>query len=45
VELGLDPRALYEAALAGALCDDGTRARLAGIGAAYDWDSAAREAR
>ncbi len=32
--LGLDPRALYETALAGALCDDETRAHLASIGGA-----------
>jgi aminodeoxyfutalosine deaminase len=34
--LGLDPRSLYENALAGALCDEETRARLAAIGAAWD---------
>jgi len=45
VWMGLDPRVLYENALAGALCDDETRTRLAGIGAAYDWESAAAEAR
>ena len=33
--LGLDPRTLYETALAGALCDDATRARLSAIGAAW----------
>ncbi|MGZ4382023.1 MAG: adenosine deaminase [Gaiellaceae bacterium] len=43
--MGLEPRVLYENALAGALCDDETRARLAEIGAAYDWESAAAEAR
>jgi aminodeoxyfutalosine deaminase len=36
--LGVSPRAAYEAALAGALCDDATRERLRLVGAAYDWD-------
>jgi aminodeoxyfutalosine deaminase len=40
--LGLDPRQLYESALAGALCDEETRSRLAAIGALY-WDSAPAE--
>ena len=40
--LGLDPRQLYESALAGALCDEETRARLAAVGALY-WESAAAE--
>ena len=40
--LGLDPRQLYESALAGALCDEETRSRLAAIGARY-WESAAAE--
>jgi aminodeoxyfutalosine deaminase len=35
--LGLDPRAFYEAALEGALCDEATRERLRAAGAAYDW--------
>jgi aminodeoxyfutalosine deaminase len=35
--LGLDPRALYEAGVAGALCDDGTKARLRALGEAADW--------
>jgi aminodeoxyfutalosine deaminase len=39
--LGLDPRAFYEAGVAGALCDDTTRARLRAIGDAYDWAAAA----
>ncbi len=38
--LGLDPRTLYHHALAGALCDEATRARLRAIGASYQWDSA-----
>jgi aminodeoxyfutalosine deaminase len=44
-QLGLDPRALYETALAGALCDDDTRARLTTVAAEYDWESVAAEAR
>jgi aminodeoxyfutalosine deaminase len=36
--LGVTPRELYEAGLEGALCDDGTRSRLAAIGAGFDWD-------
>ena len=43
--LGLDPQGPYEAGLAGALCDEPTRARLAEIGAAHDWESKAAEAR
>jgi aminodeoxyfutalosine deaminase len=35
--LGVAPRALYEAGVAGALCDDPTRARLEAIGEAYAW--------
>jgi aminodeoxyfutalosine deaminase len=35
--LGLHPRGFYEAGVAGALCDDETRARLAAIGDEYDW--------
>jgi aminodeoxyfutalosine deaminase len=35
--LGVSPRAAYEAGLAGALCDDETRARLRQVGEAYDW--------
>jgi aminodeoxyfutalosine deaminase len=35
--LGVDPHAAYEAGVAGALCDDETRAELAARGAAYDW--------
>jgi aminodeoxyfutalosine deaminase len=37
--LGLDPRSFYEAGVAGALCDDDTRARLRQIGESYDWRS------
>ncbi len=35
--LGVSPRAAYEAGLAGALCDDATRARLRRIGDSHDW--------
>jgi aminodeoxyfutalosine deaminase len=34
---GLDPRSFYEAGVAGALCDEGTKAKLRQIGDAYDW--------
>ena len=44
-QLGLDPRTLYEHALAGALCDEETRARLASTGSRYDWKSVALEPR
>ncbi|MGE5272816.1 MAG: adenosine deaminase [Verrucomicrobiota bacterium] len=43
--LGIEPRALYENALAGALCDEDTKARLAEIAATYDWEPIAAEAR
>jgi aminodeoxyfutalosine deaminase len=36
-QLGVSPRAAYEAGLAGALCDDETRARLRQIGDSHDW--------
>ena len=35
--LGLSPQAAYEAGLAGALCDEDTRARLRRIGESWDW--------
>ncbi|MGH2935329.1 MAG: adenosine deaminase [Gaiellaceae bacterium] len=35
--LGLSPRAAYEAGVAGALCDPGTKARLQAVGQSYDW--------
>jgi aminodeoxyfutalosine deaminase len=35
--IGVDPRGLYEAGVAGALCDDETRRRLEEIGRAHDW--------
>jgi aminodeoxyfutalosine deaminase len=37
--LGLKPRLFYEAGIAGALCDDDTRAWLRQIGESYDWRS------
>jgi aminodeoxyfutalosine deaminase len=37
--LGVDPRALYDAAVTGALCDEPTRERLGQIGAEYDWSA------
>ncbi|HEU5214881.1 MAG TPA: adenosine deaminase [Gaiellaceae bacterium] len=36
--LGVSPRAAYEAGVAGALCDDETRARLQQVGDAFGWD-------
>ncbi len=36
--LGLHPRVFYEAGVQGALCDEDTRAALARIGAAYEWE-------
>jgi len=37
--LRLPPRGFYEAGVAGALCDDATRARLAALGDTWDWDA------
>jgi aminodeoxyfutalosine deaminase len=39
--LGLAPHAFYEAGVAGAICDEATRARLKAIGEAYDWSAPA----
>ncbi|HZV72717.1 MAG TPA: adenosine deaminase [Conexibacter sp.] len=36
--LGADPRGLFEAGVAGALCDEATKDRLRAIAAAHDWD-------
>jgi len=36
---GLDPRSFYEAGVAGALCDEVTRAHLRALGEAFDWGS------
>jgi aminodeoxyfutalosine deaminase len=41
VRLGHTRRAMYEHAVAGAFCDDRTRARLEAAGAAFDWDDVA----
>jgi aminodeoxyfutalosine deaminase len=38
--LGVDPRAAYEAGLAGALCDEQTRDRLRELGNRFDWANA-----
>jgi aminodeoxyfutalosine deaminase len=38
--LGVEPRGIYEAGVAGALCDEETRQRLREIGESYDWGSA-----
>jgi aminodeoxyfutalosine deaminase len=35
--MGLAPSDFFAAGVAGALCDEPTRARLRRIGAAYDW--------
>jgi aminodeoxyfutalosine deaminase len=40
VDLGLSPRAFYEAGLAGALCDEPTLDRLRQRGAEYEWQGA-----
>jgi aminodeoxyfutalosine deaminase len=37
-QLGVSPRAAYEAGLRGALCDDETRARLRALGDAFEWE-------
>ncbi|MBS1870584.1 MAG: adenosine deaminase [Actinobacteria bacterium] len=39
--LGADPRALFEAGIAGALCDEATKDTLRAVGAAHDWSAAA----
>jgi len=35
--LAVDPRAAYEAGVAGALCDDETREHLRQLGDSHDW--------
>ncbi len=40
VRLGHTPRGMYEDAVAGAFCDEQTRARLAAVGGAFSWDAA-----
>jgi aminodeoxyfutalosine deaminase len=37
--LGLPPRAFYDAGVAGALCDEATRARLREIGTLFNWEA------
>jgi aminodeoxyfutalosine deaminase len=37
--LGVDPWTAYDAGVAGALCDEETRDRLAARGATYDWSA------
>jgi aminodeoxyfutalosine deaminase len=37
--LGVDPESFYEAGLAGALCDEQTRARLVSTGQNVDWSA------
>ena len=37
--LGLDPRDFFDAGVQGAVCDEETKARLRGIGDAFDWES------
>ncbi|HEX5467479.1 MAG TPA: adenosine deaminase [Gaiellaceae bacterium] len=37
LSLGLDPKALYDAAIEGALCGEESKDRLRRIGAEYDW--------
>jgi aminodeoxyfutalosine deaminase len=39
LSIGMDPKALYDAGVEGALCGDETRARLREIGEAYDWSA------
>jgi aminodeoxyfutalosine deaminase len=43
--LGVSPRAAYEAGLAGALCDQETKARLEDVGRRANWDGNAPSAR
>jgi aminodeoxyfutalosine deaminase len=39
-DLGVDPKSLYDAGIAGALCDEVTKARLVEIGSDVEWDAA-----
>ena len=41
VALGHSPRGMFDDALAGVFCDQGTKARLAAVREAFDWDSLA----
>jgi aminodeoxyfutalosine deaminase len=38
--LGVSPRALYDAGVTGALCDEATRTRLHEISTLFDWEAA-----
>jgi aminodeoxyfutalosine deaminase len=38
--LGVEPRAAFEAGLAGALCDEPTRERLRAVAESFDWATA-----
>ena len=42
--LGLDPRTVYEAGVAGAACDERERRRLAELGAAFEWSTVTPDA-
>jgi aminodeoxyfutalosine deaminase len=44
LSLAVDPKALYDAAVRGALCTDETRERLRAVGDAYDWTAVGAEA-
>jgi len=39
ISLGVEPQSFYRAGLAGALCDEATRARLVSIGENFDWSA------
>jgi aminodeoxyfutalosine deaminase len=39
LSIGIDPKALYDAGVEGALCSDETREQLREIGEAYDWSA------
>jgi aminodeoxyfutalosine deaminase len=39
--LGLSPRAIFDAGVAGAACDEATRTRLREVGESFDWDGLA----
>jgi aminodeoxyfutalosine deaminase len=41
--IGLTPKLLYDAALAGVLCDEETKSALHTLGASYDWSTATAE--
>jgi aminodeoxyfutalosine deaminase len=41
-QLGVRPKALFDAGLQGAMCDDATRARVAETAATIDWDALER---